>query len=40
MTGFCNVIAHNYDTIDEEIFYDVFKNHLKDIRALLSALKT
>lgn len=40
MTGFRNVIAHNYDTIDEEILYDVFKNHSKDIRALLAALKT
>ncbi len=39
MTGFRNIIAHNYDTIDEEILYDVFKHHAKDIRALLKALK-
>ncbi len=39
MTGFRNVIAHNYSTVDEEILYDVFKHRLKDIRALLIALK-
>lgn len=40
MTGFRNVIAHDYDKIDDEIFYDVFKHRLKDIRSLLSSLKT
>ena len=38
MTGFRNIMAHQYAIIDDEIFYDIFANHLKDIRGLLKAL--
>ena len=31
MTGFRNVIAHDYDRLDYSIVFDVLKNKLKDV---------
>jgi uncharacterized protein YutE (UPF0331/DUF86 family) len=31
MTGFRNVVAHDYEKLNYEIVYDVLKNKLKDI---------
>jgi len=31
MTGFRNIVAHDYEKLDYEIVYDVLKNRLRDI---------
>ena len=35
MTGFRNIIAHDYGEIDYAIVYDILKNGLKDIETFL-----
>lgn len=40
MTGFRNVMAHDYEKIDYKIVYDVLQNGLNDIEELLRALET
>jgi len=39
MVGFRNVIAHDYEEIDENIVYDVLKNRLKDIREFIKVVE-
>lgn len=38
MTGFRNIMAHDYDKIDYEIVYDVLQNGLKDIEKFISII--
>ena len=39
MTGFRNVIVHDYEEINYDIVYDVLKNRLKDIEKFLKIVK-
>ncbi|OGL39911.1 MAG: hypothetical protein A3C43_01465 [Candidatus Schekmanbacteria bacterium RIFCSPHIGHO2_02_FULL_38_11] len=38
MTGFRNVIAHDYDRLDYSIVFDVLKNKLKDVEDFLKKI--
>lgn len=38
MTGFRNIIAHDYGEIDYAIVYDILKNSLKDIETFLEKM--
>lgn len=38
MTGFRNIIAHDYGKIDYDIVYDILHNRLKDIEELLKRI--
>ena len=38
MTGFRNVIAHDYEKINYDIVFDVLHNRTQDIEAFLSAV--
>ena len=40
MTGFRNVIAHDYEKLNYDIVYDVLQNRLKSIGDFLEAIKT
>ena len=40
MTGFRNVIAHDYENLNYDIVYDVLQNRLKSIGDFLEAIKT
>ncbi len=39
MTGFRNVIAHDYEKLNYDIVYDVLHNRLKDIEQFIKILK-
>ena len=39
MTGFRNVIVHDYEEINYDIIYDVLKNRLKDIEKFLKIVE-
>lgn len=39
MTGFRNVIAHDYEKVDYDIVYDILQNKLKDIEEFVLAIK-
>lgn len=39
MTGFRNVIAHDYEKINYDIVYDILQNNLKDIDDFLKKVK-
>ncbi|MDA2935781.1 DUF86 domain-containing protein [Patescibacteria group bacterium AH-259-L05] len=39
MTGFRNIIAHDYEQIDYDIVYDTLQNRLKDIKKFISLIK-
>jgi uncharacterized protein YutE (UPF0331/DUF86 family) len=38
MTGFRNVVAHDYDKINYDIIYDVLQNRLNDIKVFLEVI--
>jgi len=40
MTGFRNVIAHDYEKLNYDIVYDVLQNRLVNIESFLKAIKT
>jgi uncharacterized protein YutE (UPF0331/DUF86 family) len=40
MTGFRNVIAHDYEKLNYDIVYDVLQNRLANIEKFLGAIKT
>jgi len=40
MTGFRNVIAHDYEKLNYDIVYDVLQNRLVNIERFLEAIKT
>lgn len=40
MTGFRNVIAHNYDTINYDIVYNVLHQGVKDIEEFIDIIET
>jgi uncharacterized protein YutE (UPF0331/DUF86 family) len=40
MTGFRNVIAHDYDSLNYDIVYDVLLNKMKDIDEFLTRVST
>ncbi|TSC95638.1 MAG: hypothetical protein Athens101410_394 [Parcubacteria group bacterium Athens1014_10] len=39
MTGFRNVMAHDYEKIDYDIVYDVLQNRLKDVEEFISTVR-
>lgn len=39
MTGFRNIIAHDYEDLNYDIVYDVLHNRLKDIEEFIKILK-
>lgn len=39
MVGFRNVIAHDYEDVDENIVYDVLQNRLQDIKEFIKILE-
>lgn len=39
MTGFRNIIAHDYEKINYDIVYDTLQNRLKDIEKFISVIK-
>ncbi|OGE64451.1 hypothetical protein A3I48_03445 [Candidatus Daviesbacteria bacterium RIFCSPLOWO2_02_FULL_36_7] len=39
MSGFRNIIAHDYEDLDFGIIYDVLQNHLQDIEEFLLVIK-
>lgn len=39
MTGFRNIVAHDYEKINYDIVFDVLKNRLSDIKDFISAVK-
>jgi uncharacterized protein YutE (UPF0331/DUF86 family) len=38
MTGFRNVVAHDYEKINYDILYDVLKNRLSDVESFLDII--
>jgi uncharacterized protein YutE (UPF0331/DUF86 family) len=38
MTGFRNVVAHDYDKINYDIIYDMLQNRLDDIKVFLEVI--
>lgn len=39
MVGFRNVIAHDYETVNYDIVYDILQNKLKDIEEFIEIIK-
>lgn len=39
MTGFRNIVAHDYESINYEIVYDVLQNRLADIKKFIASIK-
>jgi uncharacterized protein YutE (UPF0331/DUF86 family) len=39
LTGFCNVIAHDYEKINYAIVYDVLQDRLADIEEFVSIVQ-
>ena len=39
MTGFRNVIVHDYDKIDYDILYDILQNGIKDVEKFLEIIE-
>ena len=39
MTGFRNIVAHDYEKINYDIVFDVLNNRLGDIKDFISAVK-
>ena len=39
MTGFRNIVAHDYEKINYDIVFDVLNNRLDDIKEFISAIK-
>jgi len=39
MTGFRNIVAHDYEKINYDIVFDVLNNRLDDIKEFISAVK-
>ncbi len=39
MTGFRNIMVHNYERVDYDIVYDILINRLKDIREFLKSVE-
>jgi uncharacterized protein YutE (UPF0331/DUF86 family) len=40
MTGFRNIVAHDYKTLDYDIVYDVLQNRLRSIDTFLKDIST
>ncbi|UCH80625.1 MAG: DUF86 domain-containing protein [Nitrospiraceae bacterium] len=40
MTGFRNIVAHDYETLDFDIVHDVLQNRLRSIETFLKDIST